>query len=364
MQHAYKIPHRRVELQLPDGNFLRSRKLFESGGKFWRRYTWTADALDKTALPLYCGWTSGEYHVAAIDIDVLPSGFDNYEQVLDALLDTPGVTACYSPSNKVKGFICFRTEQVPSLGFVIHKLGEILPDSLKTAFDAQGVKYFLVNASMAEHLENWLSSEVLVFDWRQECRLSNIVSDALNPQIKRRFTYREATEVAPAFESFVNPKAKGADGRAKFVKILTAAWGLKEARGWSLSQRDMAEAIGVSQASLSAWIKLFQANGWLRKVSNSYIVGISALKYVAQGDLLEAIKEHNQNFNPPKRLPIRPPNKGEFYRYFLSLSQRIPTWEAYSLAVDSLPNITDKRRKQAKAVFHCDRRKSNKTACV
>jgi hypothetical protein len=136
---------------------------------------------------------------------------------------------------------------------------------------------------------------------------------------------------------------------------------LADKGGFSLPVASLAEQCGVDASSVSAWLKTLRNDGFLTCVSNSYIVGLKAKSYEARGPLLAAIKRRKETYNYATTLPRNPPKDGEFYKYFLHLSKKIPVLRDYKLVIDSLPGIDSKgRREMALRIFNLDRVKETR----
>ena len=356
--------YQKVTLQLSNGSVLKSKFVFGKGS-FWRHYHQIHPQQPKLQMPLVSGFSSGsDMHVACLDFDILPPGYTSFEQIIDALLDLPGVMACKSPSGRAKGFIVFKWHNHhPSTNQVIARLNELLPDSLKDMFDKKGVDRFFLSTEAAACLKGLASASFL--DWgTEEYKDSNIVMGRNNAVDSYTFSYHMAdedqlpTELAP----FINRGKHGWEKRLKFCRILVAMFGLANKDGFSLPQKSLAEQIGVTSAVIGTWLEWFRTNGLLKKVSNSYIVGLKAIKYTAQGPLLESIKSRRNIISYAITLPKRPPQDGEFYTYFLSLSKKLPNWLDYKTVVAELPGIQYKGRyKMAERIFKLDRIKEQRT---
>lgn len=354
----------RTEIILPNGSHLRCKYFYEKTS-FWKTYSFVHESYQKRQCPLYSGFSSGtDLFVAALDFDTLPPGYESYEAVIDALLALPGITACHSPSGKAKGFLMFRSaSKSPNLTWVVNQLNAVLPANLRNRFDPKGIRNFFVTDSIHSTLVDWLECSALVYDWTLDSGTdSNIVSNRNKLVHSGRFSYRQFEGDLPArYQGFIHGARRGAAEREKFVRIVTGCFGLANDQGWSLAQADLAAFIGTTQHTVGRWIQMFIANGWLWKASNSYIVGLKAIKYNAIGDLRSDILSRKKTMNHAKTLIARPPTNGEFYHYLLRLSKAIPSWDSYKMIVESLPGIERKGRyKMATAIFCLDRRKESK----
>jgi hypothetical protein len=132
--------------------------------------------------------------------------------------------------------------------------------------------------------------------------------------------------------------------------------------GFGLSQRCLSSYLGVSQATVSMWIKRLIDLRLIKPVSNSYIVGIKAKHYIALGPLREWIVKNKNSCNYPKVLPQFHPVDGTYYQFLLSLSRRCMSWSEYKLALSHVNDIDKKGRlRMAYAIRRCDERKSRRT---
>ena len=353
---------RKVSLRLPNGAVLRSKKTFEKG-TFWRTYYYVHPHLPKIRSPLVSGFSShSNMHLGVIDIDELPPGFSSFDQVVEALLDLPGIMACRSHSGRAKGFFVFKwATHYPDAKQVVARLKSILPSTLANSFDEKGVSRFFLSTEVAECLKDLSSASF--FDWSDAgagTRDSNIVSDSPNIIESLDFSYHlsDETNIPESFELFINRKGKGWESRSKFCQIILAMFGLANKEGFSLPQKSIGDQIGVSNGAVGVWLKWFMEKGLLQKVSNSYIVGLKAIRYTAHGDLLNAIVERKQQTKYAITLPKQLPGDGEFYSYLLSLSKKLPNWLDYKTVVASIPGIQYKNRyKMAENIFQHDRKK-------
>jgi hypothetical protein len=356
-----KEEYKQVTLTLPNGAVLRSKSTF-SKTNFWRTYHNVHSKQVKLQMPLVGSFSSGsDMHLAVLDYDVLPKGY-TWEQLENELWELPGIRVCRTISGHLKGFLVFKWHNHhPSTNQVIARLKEVIPESLH-GFDNKGVSKFFLSEGVAECLKDLHLSSFL--DWCEEYKDSNIVQEMNSVVDSYTFSYHMADEdqLPAELTPFINTSKRGSDKRIKFCIILVAMFGLANKDGFSLPQKSLAEQVGVSSGVVAAWLEWFRINGLLKKVSNSYIVGLKAIKYTAQGPLLEAIKSRRVSINYSITLPKRPPQDGGFYRYFLSLSKKLPNWLDYKTVVAELPGIQYKGRyKMAERIFKLDRIKEQRT---
>jgi DNA-binding Lrp family transcriptional regulator len=137
--------------------------------------------------------------------------------------------------------------------------------------------------------------------------------------------------------------------------------GLLNKDGFGLSQRCLSSYLGVSQSTVSGWIKRLVEIGLIKPISKSYIVGLKAKSYIATGMLKEWIVKNKNSCNYVKILPQFHPVDGQYYSFFLSLSRRCISWSDYKLALSHVNDIDKKGRlRMAYAIRRCDERKSRR----
>jgi len=349
-----------VSLTLPNGAILRSKNLYDRG-TFTRLQHSINPGHKKLQMPLLGLFSSGtDFHVAALDFDYVPTGVASFEALKELLWDVPGLVVCNSPSGRVKAFATFRWgNHHPDANRVAERLNELLPDVLKDKFDKKGISRCFLSTEVSGCLSGLGSSSY--FDWSEEGTEqgnSNIVCDSYSPIISRSFSYHLADQdtLPHELQEFINPTRRGHEARLKFCRIMVASFGLTES--FSLPTKTIGEQCGVDSSTVSTWLKWFRDNNLLVKLSNSYIVGLTAIKYKAIGVLRAAIIKRKQGLSYITVLPKKLPKDGQFYRFFLSLSARKLPWLQFKSLLDAVPGIEYKNRYQmAKNIWECDRRK-------
>lgn len=360
----------KIELQLPNGSVLRSRQTWHKG-RFWQSYSKVVANAKKKDMPLVGCLSSGtDQHLFAYDFDEIPEELGSWDRLIEVLEDLPGFTVARSPSGKVKAFIVFNwSSEVPNRKRVIEFANDLLPDCLKNRFDPAGAFQFYLSKDIADALSGL--SESLVYDWRGQAELaigdnthSNIVCDTPNKGTSYTFSYHLADEssIPVELEQFINRKGRGYEGRLKFCRILVAMFRLADKGGFGLPVASLAEQCGTNAATVSGWLRTLKNDGFLSCVSHSYIVGLKAKHYEARGALLKAIKARKETYNYAAVLPRNNPKDGEFYRFFLHLSKKIPVLRDFKLTIESLPGIKEKGRyDMALRIFKHDRNKESRS---
>lgn len=363
---AVSLPQtQKVQIAVVGGATLKSRRKHDCGGKFWQTYQITNPAHKKEQMPLVSGKSSGTcFHLVTLDYDVLAPGFTSYAQMAE-LFDNPACTVTVSPSGKLKVFVSIKWYNAsPNTEEVLEAVKrDICPPELWTALDKKSLFYFYLTSDAAEALQD--VSLGCYLDWSKLGKdiHSSIVSDSSKTKESQTFSYKIAeTEVPETYSKFVAKANRGWQARELFVKILIASFSLNKGSGWGLSQQSIATQLNVSEGAVNAWFKHFQETGWLKKVNNKYIVGLQAIKYVAGFELVKDIANYKetQKVHNVRQLPKKFPNKGEFHKYFLSLSRRCGNWDEFKKALDALPGMNYKRYKHALSIFNCDVRRRNK----
>lgn len=346
---------------LPNGSTLYIKHPNDKGSQtsWWR--TWTNQAnkrTNKTFLPILGGFSSRtDMHMVFVDFDFLPKGFESWDQ-LEEYCESEVVGACVlrSVSNKVKLALILKwigEETIPNTELLPYIINDILPACLQDQFDKKGMTTTYLTEDISNRLHEFLMKPAF-FTVREEL-YSNIVLESVNnTEIVQYFTN---TDPLPDNE-FVSNTAGWKD-REKFLRVLTAMHKLKT--GFALPQKSLAAFLGVSQATVSCWIKRLIELGWLKITSHSYIVGIRAKNYTAHGPLLDMILAHDGAHDHPTVLPRHLPKDGEYYKFLCSLSKRCKSWQEFSLALEHIPDIVKKGRlRMAYAIRRCDDRKSRR----
>lgn len=362
----------KVELQLPNGAILRSRYVYQKG-KFWMSYAKVVANAKKEQMPLVGCLSSGSnQHLFAFDFDdpkKLPATIGTWDKLVQVLEDLPGFTVARSPSGKVKAFIVFNWAGFPHKQSVIERAAELLPENLRGAFDKMGAFQFYLSKEISDALKGL--DESLVYDWSTggtsglDDTHSNIVGDRNSANHTSSFTYHLADikSIPAELQPFINPGRKGSESRLKLCRILVAMFRLADKGGFSLPVASLAEQCGVDATTVSSWLSWLKKAGFLSCVSHSYIVGLKAKSYEARGPLLAAVKARKETYNYATTLPKAAPKDGEFYRYFLSLSKKVPVLRDFKLVINELPGIQLKGRyNMALKIFQHDRRKEGATA--
>ena len=358
-----KVPNLQSEnnFVLPNGSCLYIKLPSDKGSqnRWWRTWTKTNTLkTKKTFLPILGGLSSRtDMHLVFADFDFLPKGFESWDKLAEYCeREAVGTCVLRSVSNKVKLCLILKwvgDELIPNTELLPHIVNDILPEPLRDQFDKKGMTTTYLTESISEKLREFLVKPAF-FTVRAEA-YSNIVSESVNNTEIVQFYIN--TNPIPDNE-FVSNTAGWKD-REKFLRVLTAMHNLKT--GFALPQKSIATFLGVSQATVSSWIKRLIELGWLKTTSHSYIVGIRAKTYTAHGELLAHVVAHDLAHEHPIALPRHLPNDGEYYKFLCSLSKRCKSWDEFSLALEHIPDIVKKGRlRMAYAIRRCDDRKSRR----
>lgn len=342
---------------LPNGSPLYIKQPNDNGSQsqWWRTWT-THKQKTKSFLPILGGFSSRtDMHMVFVDFDFLPKQFKSWDDLADYCeKEVVGACVLRSVSNKVKLCMILKwvgSELIPNTELLPHIINDRLPELLQDKFDKKGMTTTYLTASIEAKLRDFLQNPafftVLSGDY------SSIVLESVNnTNIVQYFT-----NSGPLPENDFVSNTAGWKDRERFLRVLTAMHNLK--RGFGLPQKSLAVFLGVSQATISQWIKRLISLGWLKPISRSYIVGIRAINYTAHGALLEMVKQHKQSQDFPRTLPRHLPKDGEYYKFLCSLSKRCRSWAEFSLALENIPDIVKKGRlRMAYAIRRCDDLKS------
>lgn len=354
-----KVPNLQSEnhksFVLPNGSalFIKHPQDKGSQSKWWRTYT-TLTGNVKTHLPLLGGFSSRtNMHMMFADFDFLPKQFKSWDELAE-YCETEVVGACVlrSVSNKVKLAVILKwigDEAIPNTELLPYIMDDVLPEQLRGQFDKKGMTTTFLTEDMSDKLMRFLEKPAF-FTARSES-YSNIVLESVNNTEIVQYYINSGTIPDNEFVS----NTAGWKDREKFLRVLSAMHNLK--KGFALPQKSLAAFLGVSQATVSCWIKRLIELGWLKPTSRSYIVGIKAITYTAHGPLLSMIKVQDH----PTTLPRHLPKDGEYYKFLCSLSKRCNSWAEFSLALEHVPDIVKKGRlRMAYAIRRCDDRKSRR----
>ena len=354
-----KLQQEKFSFQLPNGAFLKIKHPQDKGSQtaWWRTYTAIQHNV-KNRMPLLGGLSSGtNMHVLFVDFDFIPKKFKTWDELRDFCNEIPGVCVSESFSGKVKLCLIIKfvgEKSIPDFELLPHIINDILPIELRDTYDKKGIVSTYLTVKLANDLHEFLQNPS--FYTTNEALYSNIVLEA--NQVTETINYIR-NENIPNNEFVGNTNGK--DDRLRFIQILGAMHGLLQKGGFGISQRSLATCLGVSQATVSQWLKRLVSMSWLKPVSNSYIVGLKAKYYTAHGQLKNIIIEHKNSKNFVKKLPQMAPTDGNYYKFLLSLSRRCTTWSEFKLALSHVNDIDKKGRlRMAYAIRRCDERKSRR----
>lgn len=347
---------------LPNGSTLHIKHPNDKGSQsqWWR--TWTNNAsikTNKTYLPILGGFSSHtDMHMVFVDFDFLPKQFKSWDELAEYCeREVVGTCVLRSFSNKVKLCLILKwvgEQKIPNTELLPVIINDMLPESLKDQFDKKGMTSTYLTESIANKLHEFLQNPAY-FTAREAAYSSIVLESVNNTEIVQYFT-----NSGPLPENDFVSNTAGWKDRERFLRVLTAMHNLKN--GFGLPQKSLAAFLGVSQATISQWIKRLVDLGWLKPISRSYIVGIRAINYTAHGPLLEMVKQHEQSQDFPTTLPRHLPKDGEYYNFLCSLSKRCKSWSEFSLALEHIPDIVKKGRlRMAYAIRRCDDLKSRRT---
>lgn len=350
----------RYSFQLPNGAFLRIKHPQDRGTQsaWWRTYT-TIQHNVKHKMPLLGGLSSGtDMHLLFVDFDFLPKSFKNWGEFYDYCSEIPGVCVSQSFSGKVKLCLVIKwvgEQNIPNIDLLPVIINDILPIELRDTYDKKGIVSAYLTVKLASDLCEFLQNPM--FYTVREHTYSNIVLNA--HEVTETINYiRNENIPQNEFVGTTNGKAE----RLRFIQVLGAMHGLLHKGGFGLSQRSLSTYLGVSQAVVSLWLRRLISMGWLKPVSNSYIVGLKAKYYTAHGELKNIINDHKNANRFVKKLPQMAPTEGNYYKFLLSLSRRCSTWAEFKLALSHVNDIDKKGRlRMAYAIRRCDERKSRRT---
>jgi hypothetical protein len=348
--------------QLPDGAFLAIKHPQDKGSQsnWWRTYTKLVSKV-KVGAPLLGGFSSKtNMHMVFVDFDFLPKGFNSWDELSEYCAENiPSVCVTKSFSNKTKLALIIKwmgKELIPNIDLLPHIINDILPECLRDTYDKRGMTTHYLNDVSANDLKNYLVNPA--YYTVLEHTYSNIVLESdKNSEIINFYTNTDTL-----FSNDFVSNTAGWKDREKFLRVLGAMHNLLNKDGFGLSQRCLSSYLGVSQATVSMWIKRLIDLRLIKPVSNSYIVGIKAKHYIALGPLREWIVKNKNSCNYPKVLPQFHPVDGTYYQFLLSLSRRCMSWSEYKLALSHVNDIDKKGRlRMAYAIRRCDERKSRRT---
>lgn len=350
----------KYSFHLPNGASLRIKHPQDKGSQsaWWRTYTNSLQTKSKNSMPILGGLSSGtDMHLLFVDFDFIPKQFTSWDQLSTFCDDIPGICVSRSFSGKVKLCLIIKwigERPIPDIELLPHILNDILPIELRDTYDKKGIVSTYLTVKLADDLQEFLQRPM--FYSVREATYSNIVLEA--NQVTETINYmRNENILDNEFVGNTNGKAD----RLRFIQILGAMHGLLQNGGFGLSQRSLAVATGVSQATVSQWLKRLVSMGWLKPVSNSYVVGLKAKYYTAHGELKNIIREHKNATNYVKRLPQMEPTDGNYYKFLLSLSRRCRSWAEFKLALSHVNDIDKKGRlRMAYAIRRCDERKASR----
>jgi len=311
-------------------------------------------------MPILGGLSSGtDMHMLFVDFDFIPKKFKTWDELREFCNEIPGVCVSQSFSGKVKLCLIIKfigDTPIPEFELLPHIINDILPIELRDNYDKKGIVSTYLAVKLANDLHEFLQNPM--FYTVRADTYSNIVLEA--NEVTETINYIR-NENIPDNEFVGNTNGKA--DRLRFMQVIGAMHGLVKKGGFGLSQRSLATYLGVSQATVSQWLKRLVSMGWLKPVSNSYIVGLKAKYYTAHGELQNIIREHKNATNYVKRLPQMEPTEGNYYKFLLSLSRRCRTWAEFKLALSHVNDIDKKGRlRMAYAIRRCDERKSRRIA--
>lgn len=354
-----RFQEERHSFHLPNGASLRIKHPQDTGSQsaWWRTYT-TLQTKSKHSMPILGGLSSGtDMHMLFVDFDFIPKKFKTWDELREFCHEIPGVCVSESFSGKVKLCLIIKfvgEKSIPDFELLPHILNDILPIELRDFYDKKGIVSTYLNGKLAKDLGEFLLNPM--FYTVRADTYSNIVLEA--NEVTETITYIR-NENIPDNEFVGNTNGKVE--RLRFIQVLGAMHGLVQKSGFGISQRSLATFLGVSQATVSQWLKKLVSMGWLKLVSNSYIVGLKAKYYTAHGQLMNIIIEHKNSINFVKKLPQMAPTDGNYYKFLLSLSRRCNTWAEFKLALSHVNDIDKKGRlRMAYAIRRCDERKSRR----
>lgn len=347
---------------LPNGSALHIKHPTDKGSQsqWWR--TWTNNTnikTNKAFLPILGGFSSHtDMHMVFVDFDFLPKQFKSWDELAEYCeSEVVGTCVLRSVSNKVKLCLILKwvgEQKIPNTELLPVIINDRLPESLRDQFDKKGMTSTYLTESIATKLSEFLRKPAF-FTVRAEEYSSIVLESVNNTEIVQYFT-----NSGPLPENEFVSNTAGWKDRERFLRVLTAMHNLRT--GFGLPQKSLAAFLGVSQATISQWIKRLVDMGWLKPISRSYIVGIRAINYTAHGPLLEMVKHHEQSQVFPIALPRHLPKDGEYYKFLCSLSKRCKSWSEFSLALEHIPDIVKKGRlRMAYAIRRCDDLKSRRT---
>lgn len=355
-----RLQEERHSFQLPNGASLRIKHPQDKGSQsaWWRTYTHSLQNKPKNSMPILGGLSSGtNMHMLFVDFDFIPKKFKTWDELREFCHDIPGICVSESFSGKVKLCIIIKwdgNEIIPDRELLPHIINDILPIELRDTYDKKGIISTYLNVKLVDDLCSFLQNPM--FYTVRETTYSNIVLEA--HEVTETINYIR-NENIPDNEFVGNTNGKA--DRLLFMQVLGAMHGLLQKGGFGLSQRSLSTFLGVSQATVSQWLRRLVSMGWLKPVSNSYIVGLKAKYYTAHGELQNIIREHKNATNFVKRLPQMEPVDGNYYKFLLSLSRRCRTWAEFKLALSHVNDIDKKGRlRMAYAIRRCDERKASR----
>jgi Mn-dependent DtxR family transcriptional regulator len=356
-----RLQEEKHSFQLPNGATLRIKHPQDTGSQsaWWRTYT-SFQTKSKNSMPILGGLSSGtDMHMLFVDFDFIPKKFKTWDELRDFCNEIPGVCVSESFSGKVKLCLIIKfvgEKSIPDFELLPHIINDILPIELRDTYDKKGIVSTYLAVKLANDLHEFLQNPM--FYTVRADTYSNIVLEA--NEVTETINYIR-NENIPDNEFVGNTNGKA--DRLRFMQVIGAMHGLVKKGGFGLSQRSLATYLGVSQATVSQWLKRLVSMGWLKPVSNSYIVGLKAKHYTAHGELQNIIRDHKNATKFVKVLPQMAPTEGNYYKFLLSLSRRCRTWAEFKLALSHVNDIDKKGRlRMAYAIRRCDERKSRRIA--
>ena len=282
------------------GSELTYRLVSHRENKSWRKY-WSNINTPKARTPLVDECinklgTDGMYHsLVFIDIDDNPVSCEQLKAVL------PNAIVFPTPSYNAKAAFTLISEHPVNVKDITEALKFHIPDYI--SYDLAGLTRCYVTFEAANALAKGLATSRPLY-------CESILPIA---NITRQFKYTSADPIPPEMSFWVG----GCSHRLRLVQLLMACWSLNKNTGFNLPVSKLAAHCGVTPKTSSKWLYDLQKLGFLRCIDRSYVMGLKARTYTAQGALAKAILRHRTALSKKAQLKAKITEipEGKFFHY-------------------------------------------------
>lgn len=314
--------------------------------------------------------TKADYSFLVADFDVLPEGFDNFDNLIYYLKENfPNAIVLKSPSDKAK--IMFLVEQdwepdVKEKGPRWYALCNLLKEKRLFCFDPKVTASYKVYFN-SEMLSQWLDqkSRVKLMGKVSELARSggwSFISSSMEKKKEQKRLRRYQGNIPNELFLIKSDNFEG------FLRILIASPKLNV--GAHLPQESIAKELKISRQMVQRYIKLMKMHGHLKIINHNYIKGIKAKEYRAESALLLELHEncYIDHLNI-ERLP--PPEKfhipdGQWNKKLFFLTNYFSDEASYLSYVEHLQGIKNKKERirQAKSAWKSHQKRKNTTNSI